>query len=375
MNQDDLLEDNKKIVEDFGAEPVSDLDEIQIPDVYTFQKGLIYSHRDFGEFFEAVKDEDKECAIVSGFNPSGTMHLGHRAVFDTNLYFQEEYGLPVFIPLSDDETYVSGKVDDQDEAFKNAMELGKELLAYGFDPGKTYIIIDSYYTSIYNLAIKYSKKLTESQVRSAYGYEGRNNPGEYFYSAVQSSHILLPIERFDKDKVLVPIGPDEDVHLRISRDIAQKLGLEKPAAIHTTFVPGLDGKKMSSSKDNYIGLNEELSVIKEKVNRAYSGGHVDKEKHRKYGGNPEEDIPIFYLEKYFLDEREVEKIKEKYSRGEILSGEVKQILFEKVSKFITEFQVRQEEITDKKLKEVLLDNPPNSELFNEISLKDKEKRE
>lgn len=366
MNKDVLLQDNRKLIEEFGADPISDLEESQTPDFYTFKNDLIYSHRDFGEFFEAVKDDSKDCAIVSGFNPSGTMHLGHRAVFDTNLYFQREYDVPVFVPLSDDESYLSDKVSNQEEAFRNAWALGKELLAYGFSPEKTHIIIDRHYTSIYNLAIKYAKDLTMSQVKSAYGYEPDDNPGEFFYPAVQSSHILLPMERFDKDKVLVPIGPDEDVHLRVSRDIADKQGLEKPATIHTTFVPGLDGKKMSSSKGNFIGLNEELSDIENKINKAYSGGRADREKHRKHGGDPSEDVPLFYLEKYFLDNEEAKEIKEKYRDGELLSGEVKQMLFEEVSKFIKDFQRKQEKVKDRELREVLLDNDHEEEVIEDF---------
>lgn len=366
FEQDKLLEDNEKIVEQFGATDISDLDDDLIPDFYTFENDLIYSSRDFAQFMEAVEDDTKSCAIVSGFNPSGTMHLGHRAVFDTNLFFQREYDLPVFVPLSDDETYVSDKIDDQDQAFRNAWELSKELLAYGYNPAKTHIIIDRHYTSIYNLAINYSKRLTTSEVKAAYGYKNEDNPGLFFYPAVQASHIMLPIERFDKDRVLVPIGPDEDAHLRISRDIASRVGKNKPAAIHSTFVPGLDGKKMSASKGNFIGLNESKASIKDKINQAYTGGHVSKEEHRKHGGDPDSDVPLFYLQKYFLDEEETKEIREQYSEGELLSGEIKQRLFEEVWEFVSAFQQRREEITDEDVRSVLLQNESSDDLINRL---------
>ncbi len=366
FNKEKLLEDNRKLVERFGAQKISELDEEQIPDFYTFKRKLIYSHRDFDKFFEAVKDEDKECAIVSGFNPSGTMHLGHKAVFDTNLFFQREYDLPVYIPLSDDETYLVGKTDDQDKAFKNAWNLAKELLAYGYDPKKTHIIIDRYYTNIYNLAIKYSKKITLSEVKATYGYKNEDNPGMYFYPAIQTAHILLPIEKFNKDRVLVPIGPDEDSHLRISRDIAKKMGYNKPSTIHSTFVPGTDGEKMSASKENYIGLNDSKKRLREKINKAYTGGHVSKEKHRKHGGKPEEDVPIYYLEKYFLDEEESKEIKKQYREGKLLSGEVKQKLYKEASKFIMDFQEKEKQVKDKDVYSILLKNRDSDELLKEI---------
>ena len=80
MDLKKLEEDNRKLVEKFGAGAVSKLNSF--PDFYTFKKGLIYSHRDFGKFFEALKKGQK-CAILSGLNASGTLHIGHKPVFDT----------------------------------------------------------------------------------------------------------------------------------------------------------------------------------------------------------------------------------------------------------------------------------------------------
>src|SRR3989344_1002218 len=105
--------DNKKLIEEFGAQPIENLKEK--PDFYTFNSGVLASHRDFDKFFSALKKGEK-CAIVSGVNASGTLHLGHKAVFDTNLFFQKKYGLSVYIPISDDESYVSGKVESQEKA-------------------------------------------------------------------------------------------------------------------------------------------------------------------------------------------------------------------------------------------------------------------
>ena len=123
--------ENEKLIKQFGAEPLENIKEK--PDFYTFKTGAIVSHRYFDKFFLALKEGEK-CAILSGLNASGTLHLGHKAVFDTNLFFQKKYKILVFIPISDDESYIVGKVKDQSEALKNSMRLAKELLAYGFDP-------------------------------------------------------------------------------------------------------------------------------------------------------------------------------------------------------------------------------------------------
>jgi len=347
-----LLEDNEKLVKEFGASRISSLKEM--PDFYTFKKGLIYSHRDFDKFFKALKKGEK-CAIVSGLNASGTLHIGHKVVFDTNLYFQKEFGIPVFIPISDDESYVAGKVKDQKEALTHSLELAKELLAYGFDPHKTYFIIDQIYTNIYNLAIKLSAKINISEVKATYGYKNEENIGLHFYPAVQSAHILFPQEKFGIKNVLVPIGPDEDAHIRICRDVAPLFGYEKPAILHSTFLPGTDGEKMSKSKNNAISLKDDSKTIAKKVGNAFSGGRDTLEEHRKLGGNPDIDIACQYLSKFFLNEKESKKLFEDYKKGKLLSGEVKKQLTDEIIKMINKFQnnikkVKKEDLTKSILK-------------------------
>lgn len=349
----DLFESNEKLVKEFGASPFSSLKEI--PDFYAFKKGLIYSHRDFDKFYKALKKGEK-CAIVSGVNASGTLHLGHKAVFDTNLYFQKEFGIPVFIPISDDESYVAGKVNNQEEALKYSYELAKELLAYGFDPKKTFFIIDQIYTSIYNFAIKLSRKINLSEVKATYGYKNEDNIGLHFYPSVQAAHILLPQEKLGIKNILVPIGPDEDAHIRICRDVAPLFGLEKPSILHVSFIPGLDGQKMSKSKNNGIGLNDDKKIIVKKVGSAFSGGKDTLKEHRKLGGNPDVDISCQYLSKYFLDEKESKKLFEDYKAGKLTSGEVKKMLSEKLIDFTSNFQKRLNTIKKDDVEKCILKN-------------------
>lgn len=353
MNLQEIPKENKDLVDKFGAQLVSSLKEK--PDFYTFNKNILYSHRDFEKFFSALKRGEK-CAIVSGLNASGTIHIGHKAVFDTNLFFQKKYGIPVFIPISDDESYVSGKVKTQEEAFEFSIKLAKELLAYGFDPHKTYFIIDQVYTNIYNLAIKLSKKVTLSEIKASHGYVNEDNPGLYFYPAVQAAHILLPQESFGIKNVLVPIGPDEDTHIRICRDMAERFGYNKPAILHARFFPGLDGEKMSKSRNNAIFLKDDEKTVRKKVGMAFSGGRDTMEEHRKHGGKPEEDVSIFYLTNLFLDDKESEKLVKDYRSGKLLSGEVKKMLADRVVEFLKGFQSRLDKISDETVQKAVMRN-------------------
>lgn len=345
--------DNEKLIKEFGAEPIKNLTDK--PDFYTFNSGVLVSHRDFNQFFSALKKGEK-CAIVSGVNASGTLHIGHKVVFDTNLFFQKKYGIPVFIPISDDESYVAGKVKTQEEALENSLKLAKEMIAYGFDPKKTYFIIDQIYTNIYNLAIKLSVKINLSEIKATYGYKNEENIGLHFYPAVQSAHILFPQEKFNIKNVLVPIGPDEDAHIRICRDIASRLGYNKPSIVHSKFLPGIDGEKMSKSRNNAIFFKDDEKTIRKKISQAFSGGQKTIEEHRKLGGNPEVDVSYIYLKYLFLNEKESKKLYDDYKSGKLLSGELKKMFADKVVDFIKQFQSNLKKVDDKDVQKAIMKN-------------------
>tara|TARA_Y100000310_G_scaffold244674_1_gene249543 strand:- start:10528 stop:11589 length:1062 start_codon:yes stop_codon:yes gene_type:complete len=350
----ELSQDNIDLIKKFGATPITKLSDR--PNFITFENGVMASHRDFDKFFTALKKKEK-CAILSGLNASGTLHLGHKAVFDTNLFFQKKYNTPVFIPISDDESYVAGKVETQEQALINSKKLAKELIAYGFDPKNTFFIIDQIYTNIYNLAIKLSKKVNYSEIKATYGYKPKENIGLHFYPAVQSAHIMLPQEKFNIPNVLVPIGPDEDAHIRISRDLAVRCGYKKPAILHATFLPGITGSKMSTSQPNSaIFLSDDEKTIRKKISKAFSGGQPTIEEHKKKGGNPEVDVSCIYLKSLFLSEKEYKKVEAKYKSGEYLTKDVKQIFEDKAVEFIKQFQNNLKNLDDKIVDKAILRN-------------------
>ncbi|EQD36073.1 Tryptophanyl-tRNA synthetase, partial [mine drainage metagenome] len=69
---------------------------------------------------------------------------------------------------------------------------------------------------------------------------------------------------------------------------------------------------------------------KRKIMSAFSGGQASIEEHRRLGGNPHVDMAFLYLKSYFLTKKESEDVSERYSSGAMLSGEMKNMLFEKV---------------------------------------------
>jgi tryptophanyl-tRNA synthetase len=94
--------------------------------------------------------------------------------------------------------------------------------------------------------------------------------GTFNYPILMAADILL------YDAHYVPVGKDQKQHVEYARDIAQKFNhkfgvsfvLPEPKIrAHVATVPGIDGRKMSKSYNNYIGLFEEEAVIRKKVMR------------------------------------------------------------------------------------------------------------
>ncbi len=329
--------DYDKLIREFGTKPISGVK--QLPDLKQFKRGFVFSHRDFDKFLSDIHSK-KKVSIVSGFNASGSLHLGHKLTFDVVLGLQKLYKIPVYVPLSDDESYVTGKVKDQTEGLKNAKLIASQVMAMGFDKKITKIYVHQQYTQIYNLAVKLSRRCTTNEIKAIYGFSDGTNPGLFFIPLLIAADILLPQELEGKHMTLVPIGIDQDPHIRFTRDLAERAGYEKPAAIHLRFLSGLKGGKMSKSKPgSAISLDENPKTAAKYCMSALTGGRATAEEQRKLGADPDRSVVLEYLSAHFIeDDKELAKLTEDYRKGKILDGEMKKTLSDSVDKFLTDFQ-------------------------------------
>jgi tryptophanyl-tRNA synthetase len=335
--------DYQALIEQFGTEPIANVKNL--PNTFGFQKGfvkdlkdgMLLSHRDFDKFMDDVVHKRK-VSILTGFNASGSIHLGHYITFKIVLEMQKKYKLPVFIPISDDESYVTKKIESQEEGLKNAKLIASQLIAMGFDQKLTKIFIHQTYTKIYNLAIKLSTKATLSTVKAVYGFDDSTNAGLMFYPIIQAADILFPQEVLGPHRTLVLIGIDQDPHVRLARDIAEKFGYVKPAALHTKYVPGLKGGKMSKSLEgSAIFFNDKPETAARNVMNALTGGKSTAEEQKRLGADIDKCIVCNYHH-YFLEGKELEKVIIDQKIGRSLCGDSKKILAENIKKFLIEFQ-------------------------------------
>ena len=159
---------------------------------------------------------------------------------------------------------------------------------------------------------------------------------------------------------LIPFGVDQDPHFRITRDVAPKINKPKPALIHNIMIPPLGGPKgkMSGSNENEtIYTTDSPETVKKKINKyAFSGGQPDIEEHRKKGGNPDIDVSYQYLRIFFEpDDKKLKQIHDDYKSGKMLTGELKEILIQKINKFLASHQQKREMARDQLDKFLLKD--------------------
>ncbi|ELY63017.1 tryptophanyl-tRNA ligase [Natronococcus jeotgali DSM 18795] len=220
------------------------------------------------------------------------MHIGHVLPFYFAKYLQEQTNALVYIPVSDDEKYFLKEMS-LEVIGAHTRENLLDLLAVGFDPDRTRIIVDTADGDVvYPLATAFAKAGTQSTIEATYGEPA--NIGLSFYPAVQATHLLLPQLVEGRHPTLVPIAIDQDPHIRICRDIAdkQRYDVDKPSALLSKFLPSLAGPgKMSSSDDApSILLSDDRETVFEKIRtHAYSGGQSTVDEHREQGGDPERD--------------------------------------------------------------------------------------
>ncbi|MAG47223.1 tryptophan--tRNA ligase [archaeon] len=341
------IENYNRLMKEFGITPFSGiLKKVKKPSLY-MKRGIIYGHIGFQEVLNAINKKEK-FVMLTGLMPSGAMHMGHKLVADQMVYYQS-LGAECFITVADVESYLTRNISIED-ARKTAVE--EYLLSYialGLKPKNCHFYFQSNGSVGYNNLSKYvSKKITFNGVKSLYG---DITPGKIVSALTQVADILHPeLEEFGGPRpVVVPVGSDQHPHMLLSRDIATRMkeyGFVLPAATYNKFLPGLMGvdTKMSSSKEeSFISLKDTEDIVEKKIKKyAFSGGRTTLKEHRKKGGKPEVDVSYQWLT--FLEENDskLKKIYNNYKSGKLLSGELKEILIEKLNKFLKDHQRKRE---------------------------------
>ncbi|MGC8993249.1 MAG: tryptophan--tRNA ligase [Candidatus Aenigmatarchaeota archaeon] len=344
--------DYKSLIEKFGLKEIDDkiLERLKkfTKDLHVLiRRGYFFAHRDLEIVLEEY-ERKRGFFLYTGRGPSGPMHIGHLIPFLFTKWLQEKFKVNVYIELTDDEKFLEPKRKlSLEETKKWSYENILDIIAVGFDPNKTFIFQDTeYIKNMYPLALKIAKKINFSTVKAVFGFTNETNIGLIFFPSLEIAPTF-----FEEKICLIPAAIDQDPFWRLQRDVAEKLEKIKSSQIHSKFLPpltGIEGKMSSSKPETAIYLSDDEKSVREKIYKyAFSGGQPTIELHRKLGGNPDIDVSFQWLKILFEeDDKKIKKIEEDYRSGKLLTGELKDMLIEKIVKFLEKHNENREKAKD-----------------------------
>ncbi|VVB86141.1 Tryptophan--tRNA ligase [uncultured archaeon] len=216
------IDNYSKLFDEFG---ISRFDELlgRIPNPHRYmRRHIIFGHRSYETVLDAMLS-GKPFAAMSGFMPSGKAHLGHKMVMEEIIWHQQQGG-DAFLAIADREAHaVRGKT------WKECRELGineyiLSAIALGLEPG-AHIYFQSGSNQVKDLAFELGIKANFSELSAIYGFNGETNVAHMISALTQSADILQPqLKEFGGPKpVVIPVGADQDPHIRLTRGLADKI--------------------------------------------------------------------------------------------------------------------------------------------------------
>jgi tryptophanyl-tRNA synthetase len=331
-----LLEDYEKIIKDFGLEAFN-------PDIFPepnriMRRGVVFAGRDLNVISEAIKNK-KKFYVLSGIMPSNEkIHFGNKMVVENIKYFQQ-HGAEAYVLVADLEAAAARGVSLED-AKKRALDFHiPAFVALGLDPKKTTFYFQSENIDVCRIASEASKKVTSNEFKAIYG---SLDPGRIYSAFTQVGDILYP-QLKERMPGIIPVGIDQDPHIRLTRDIVRRFKERKfflPSGLYHKYTPALDGSmKMSKSKpESCIELPEDIKSVKKKIKSALSGGRDTLEEHRRLGAVVEKDMAFELMKQHLVeDDNELNEIYNDYKSGKMTSGELKDIACTKMEEFMDNF--------------------------------------
>lgn len=342
-----VVKDYSRLMREFGIEPVEPL----IPRFKRLSphlsRGIDFGQRDLARILDAA-DSGRPFAVMSGIKPDGTFHLGNKMTADDMVYFQSlSKSATVFYAIADVEAYCDNGISFN-ESSKIAVQNVADILALGLDPDRAIVYRQSEEMRVMRLATIFSKGVTNNMLKAIYG---ERQIGLYLSALIQAGDILMPQlpELGGPKPVLVPVGADQDPHIRLARDLAnrykQDFGFIEPSAIYHRLELALTGGFKMSKRVSESGftLDEDPSSAVRKVMNSFTGGRATIEEQRRLGGEADK-CPVYdlYLFHFAIDDDHAKRVYNECVGGIRLCGECKMEAASLIKRYLEEHRKKRE---------------------------------
>ena len=321
--------------------------------------------------------------ILTGITPSGYPHLGNYiGAIKPSLDLLDEK-CESFLFIADLHAVI--KVSDPNKLEELSNAIAMAWLASGLDPNTTSFYRQSDVPEITELAWLLSCITEKGLLNRAHAYKAavdQNNEsgkkemdegislGLFSYPLLMASDILTP------NATHVPVGKDQQQHLEITRDIAEKFNnkygkfFNVPEAViqNEKTVLGTDGRKMSKSYNNIIPLLSTEKELRKSVMKIVTNSQEPGEKKEW------KDNTLFAIYSSFASVEKQENMKILFEDG-IGWGDAKQKVFEDLNQMLLPIREKFMELSNNKkfIEEILKSGAEKVRLHTVPALKEVKK--
>ena len=321
----------------------------------------------------------KKKRALSGIQPSGKLHLGNLVGALSNwVGLQDKYDCFYFI--ADLHALTTGYAETG-KLKENILDVGMDMLSAGLDPEKSTLFIQSDIPEHSELHLLFSMITPLSWLERVPTYKAQieelkeKDLGTYGflgYPVLQAADILI----YKAD--VVPVGQDQLPHLELTREIARRFNyfykevfpLPKDLLTASPVLPGLDGRKMSKSYGNTIGISDTPETVLKKINTAITDPARVK---REDKGHPE-ICTIFAFHKIF-NNAETKQISIDCSKAKIGCVECKKLIAKRLNEYLAPIYEKRRTLEKRKdyVREVFIEGGKKAQVMARQTLSEAKK--
>ena len=280
--------------------------------------------------------------ILSGIQPSGTIHIGNYfGMIKKMIESQDDGELFAFIASY----HALTSVKEKEVLTKNIFDVAVNFLSLGMDPKKSTFWVQSDVPEVLELYWILSNHTPMGLLERAHSYKDKtargiaSNHGLLSYPVLMAADILL----FDSN--IVPVGKDQIQHVEMARDIANTFNntygdiLIMPISKvdeNVATVPGTDGAKMSKSYANTIDMFGTKKSLKKQVMKIVTDSkELDEVKEFS-------TCNVYKLCELFMNEEELVSMQKRYQTPGEGYGHFKIALMDKINDHFAPYIERRE---------------------------------
>lgn len=209
---------------------------------------------------------EKTPTAYAGYEPSGKIHLGHVLTVNKLIDLQNA-GFDITVLLADLHAYLNEK--GTLEEVRELAEYNKRcFIALGLDKAKFVFGSDFQLNHDYTMnVLRVAQHTTLNRARRSMSEIARNTEHPMVSQMIYPIMQAVDIMSLGIDAAVGGID-QRKIHM-LAREELSTIGYRAPVCIHTPILLGLDGEKMSSSKDNYISVDDDEKTVGKKIGKAF----------------------------------------------------------------------------------------------------------